>query len=55
VDAAGLGVDAVLDGAQVGFGDARQVGALADVAADQAVAVLVGRALDDLPFLDRHL
>src|SRR3546814_15706936 len=41
----GHGVDAVFDGAQVGVAEAGQLGALADVAADEAVAVLVRGAL----------
>src|SRR3546814_9078251 len=41
----GHGVDAVFDGAQVGVAEAGQIGALADVAADEAVAVLVRGAM----------
>jgi len=43
--APGHGVDAVLDGSQVSGAVLGQVGPLADVAAQEPVAVLVGRAL----------
>ena len=43
--AAGHGVDAELNAAQVGGGVGAEVRALADVAADEAVAVLVGGSL----------
>jgi len=43
--AAGHGVDSVFDGSQVVGGVGGEVGALADVVADEAVAVFVGRAL----------
>src|SRR3546814_9077090 len=41
----GHGVDALFDGAQVGVAEAGQLGALADVAADDDVAILVRGAL----------
>lgn len=43
--AAGHGVDAVFDRSELIGGEAAEVGTLADVAADEAVAVLVGGAL----------
>src|SRR5215207_2410097 len=44
-DSAGCRVDAVLDAAQIGGGEAGEVGAFPDVPADEAVAVLVGGSL----------